>query len=407
MQRSPDVSYAPAPSLAPSCLIVEDEPGIRSIISRVLSHYDLSVGEFTNANEAVASLGSEHPKVVFLDVSLENSDAIEAIRGLAKNHYAGAVQLISGRKPALLEEVKKIGERHGLRMRTPIVKPFGADAIRSVVQEECLGGPEFSEHQVSLSHALKSGWVELWYQPKIDLQNKTLVGAEGVARVRHPKHGLIAPKGFLTDATQMELVELTRLAILTALSDWTAFSRNGMNLKLAVNVPGSVLAGFPLVTLVRERRPKSNDWPGLIFEVTEGDVLEDMDLIREVATQLKLYEVELSIDDFGSGYSSMRRLCDLPCVELKLDQSFVRNCADNGRNAMVCATAIELGHRLGATVTAEGIERMVELQTLRQMGCDFGQGFLFSPALDRDRFIASVQERPRIPKSSVVPRTPA
>jgi EAL domain-containing protein (putative c-di-GMP-specific phosphodiesterase class I)/CheY-like chemotaxis protein len=383
--------------MAPHCMIIEDEAGIRSIISRALSGHGITASEFGDVQGAIASLAKDQPKVIFLDVSLQDSDAIDAIRELAERKFSGAVQLISGQSAETLAEIKKIGERHGLRMCLPIAKPFTADAIyRVIAQEESLAGPALSEHPVSLRDALRNGWYELWYQPKIDLQKRTLVGAEGLARVRHPEHGLVAPKAFLTNAPQSDLVELAAVSIMTALREWSIFLESGVNLKLAVNMSAGVLAKLPVASLIRTYRPKNEGWPGLILELTEDEALEDIEAIREIATQLSLYKVSLSIDDFGSGYSSLKRLQDLPFSELKLDRCFVSNCADNAQNAKICETVISLGHEFGITVTAEGIEKTADLLALRKMGCDLGQGFLFSPAVERGDLIAAARGRPRI-----------
>ena len=108
----------------------------------------------------------------------------------------------------------------------------------------------------------------------------------------------------------------------------------------------------------------------------------------------------MSIDDFGTGYSSLKRLQDLPFLELKLDRCFVSNCADNAQNAKICETVVGLGHEFGIIVTAEGIEKTSDLLALRKMGCDLGQGFLFSPAVERGNLIAAARGRPRIPPSA-------
>jgi EAL domain-containing protein (putative c-di-GMP-specific phosphodiesterase class I)/CheY-like chemotaxis protein len=396
----PASSASPAASAPPAaglhCMILEDEPGISQVISRILGSYGLTSGEYRNARTALAAMANQQPKLIFLDISLDGSDAVEAIRGLAERKYTGIVQLISGHNPDVIAGIAKIGQRHGLKMRTPISKPFNAEAIRKVIQEESLAGGLLSNQPVELREALKKGWIELFYQPKIDLQKRTLVGAEGLARARHPVHGLVAPGAFLKDATPADLADLTVLTVASALRDWSAFNARGVNLKLAVNIPASILAQVPLAVIVREHRPKDENWPGLILEVTEGDVINDLDLVQEVATHLSLYKVSLSIDDFGAGFSSMKRLCELPCEEIKLDRTFVHQCADNERNARICSAVIKLGHELGLTVTAEGIERASDLNTLRAMGCDFGQGFLFSPAVERDRLIETAQKRPKI-----------
>ena len=287
MQRSDTaVSHASSGSpIAPHCMIIEDEAAIRSLILRSLSDHGITASEFGDVQGAIASLAKDQPKVIFLDVSLEDSDAIDAIRELAKRKFSGTVQLISGQSAGTLAEIKKIGERHGLRMSPPIGKPFTADAIdRVIAQEESLAGPALSEHPVSLQEALRKGWFELWYQPKIDLQKRTLVGAEGLARVRHPEHGLVAPKAFLANAPQADLGELAAVAVMTALRDWPIFLESGVNLKLAVNISAGVLAKLPVASLIRTYRPKNESWPGLILELTEDEALENIDAIKEIAT---------------------------------------------------------------------------------------------------------------------------
>lgn len=377
------------------CLIVDDEAGVRGIIARAVTDCGVSSLEFDSAAAAIDSLSTEQPKLIFLDVSMGSSDAVEVIRGLASRKFGGAIQIVSGYKAAVLDEVRKIGERHGLRMRDPLSKPFTSDAIRRAVTEECLKHGAFCEHEVPLGEALAKGWLEFWYQPKLDLQTRTMVGAEALARVRHPDHGVVPPKAFLAHASHTDLAELSGVALMAALRDWSYFRARAANLKLAVNVTASDLVNLPLAAIIRENRPRDEDWPGLILELTENEILQDTNLVHEVATQLELYQVGLSIDDFGSGYSSMKRLCELSCVELKLDRSLVNHCGDNERNAKVCAAVVDLCHDLGAVVTAEGIERGPELRELARMGCDRGQGFLFSQAVERDCLLHAVSAQRR------------
>jgi EAL domain-containing protein (putative c-di-GMP-specific phosphodiesterase class I)/DNA-binding NarL/FixJ family response regulator len=394
------------------CFIVDDEKDIRFLISHTLARCGVTCSEFTNAREAIEGLDRESPSLIFLDVSLEGSDAVEALRGLGQVEYGGVVQVVSGQNPSVLDNIRKIGERHGLRMRTPIAKPFDSAAIRAVIDEERLadvgsqaplqpavetsvvatkaGGAasEQARPRITLKEALRHGWVELWYQPKLDLRTLALVGAEGLARVRHPEFGVLEPVSFLFDAGQIELALLGGLALETALRDWPVFAGHGFNLKLAVNMSASSLDILPVAPVIRQHGPHPENWPGLIMEVTEGEVIHDMARLHELATQLSLYQVGLSIDDFGEGFASLARLRDLPFTELKLDRNFVQNCATDERNRNICQAAIDLGHRLGATVVAEGIETNAALQALRQMGCDLGQGFLFSRAIERDQLIA-------------------
>lgn len=250
-----------------------------------------------------------------------------------------------------------------------------------------------SEPEVELDRALRENWLEIWYQPKIDLRRKCLAGAEALARIRHPRGGVLLPENFLPASDEAGLVRLAEHALLATLRDWTNFNDAGFNLHLAINVPVIVLLRLPIPTLVRENRPKDENWPGLIVEVTEDQIVRDIALANSIAKQLKISGVTVSIDDFGGGYSSFASLRELPFAELKLDSTFVKNCATDGTNGAICQTAIDLAHRFGSKAVAEGIESLPDLQALQVMRCDFGQGILLAPPMPRDRFIELLNQR--------------
>lgn len=245
----------------------------------------------------------------------------------------------------------------------------------------------------SLDEILDRGWLEVWYQPKIDLKQKFLCGAEALSRARHPERGVIQPGVFLPNATEDAMLRLSEKVILKALHDWDCFAVHGFPLKLAVNVPAASLFRLPLSDIVCENRPKSDKWPGLILEVKEGQIVRDIQLAHQVATQLKMYGIELSIDDFGTGYSHLARLRDLPFGELKLDRNMVMNCGEDATSAALCQTAIELAHRFGSKAVAEGIENTSGLETLYKMGCDIAQGFLLARPMTRDRLLSLLKSR--------------
>src|SRR4051812_21304751 len=250
-----------------------------------------------------------------------------------------------------------------------------------------------SEPEVELDRALRENWLEIWYQPKIDLRRKCLAGAEALARIRHPRGGALLPENFLPASDEAGLVRLAEHALLATLRDWSNFNDAGFNLHLAINVPVIVLLRLPIPTLVRENRPKDENWPGLIVEVTEDQIVRDIALANSIAKQLKISGVTVSIDDFGGGYSSFASLRELPFAELKLDSTFVKNCASDGTNGAICQTAIDLAHRFGSKAVAEGIESLPDLQALQVMRCDFGQGILLAPPMPRDRFIELLNQR--------------
>jgi EAL domain-containing protein (putative c-di-GMP-specific phosphodiesterase class I) len=257
---------------------------------------------------------------------------------------------------------------------------------------------------VDIDQALRENWLEIWYQPKIDLRRKCLAGAEALARIHHPTLGVLLPQSFLGDVDDGMLTRLTEHALLTTLRDWTTFDTAGFNLHLAINVPVNVLLRLPVPTLVREYRPKSDRWPGLIVEVTEDQIVRDVALAQEIAKQLKISGVTVAIDDFGGGYSSLASLRELPFAELKIDHTFVRNCATEGTNGAICQTAIDLAHRFGSVAVAEGIESLADLEALQVMRCDFGQGALLAPPMPKESFLALLNQRnnkPPQPESAV------
>jgi EAL domain-containing protein (putative c-di-GMP-specific phosphodiesterase class I)/ActR/RegA family two-component response regulator len=375
----------------PHALIVDDEVAICQSVSLILSTLGIEAESAHTAQQALSALARRLPSIIFLDVQLKKSDAIDVIRGLGAANYRGVVQLMSGSNADLLEDVRRVGARHGLDMRPALGKPFRAEAVRQAIAT--VGLQRTPAVPVGLDEALANGWLELWYQPKIDLRSKTLAGAEGLIRCQHPAYGMLGPASFLPGASAASLAALTELVVITALRDWDALAAIGVNLHTAVNTSIGALTNMNLPALIREYRPNRERWPGLILEVTEEEVVKDVALMHEIATQLRIYGITFAIDDFGEGYSSFARLRELPFAELKLDRSFVHDCASNKQNAGICRAIIDLAHHFGAVAVAEGLENPADLQAIHRMGCDMGQGFLLARPMPKGQLVAMLQQR--------------
>jgi EAL domain-containing protein (putative c-di-GMP-specific phosphodiesterase class I) len=247
--------------------------------------------------------------------------------------------------------------------------------------------------KIPLGEVIARNWLELWYQPKIDLRTMRLAGAEALVRARHPTRGVVAPFFFLPDANEEDLLKLTEMVILTALGDWDIFNDYGVPMKFAVNVPASAFVKLPIPQMLREARPKAPDWPGMILEVTEDQIIHDLALANEVAAALREQNCNLAIDDFGAGYSSLARLRQLPFSELKIDRSYVMNCDHDQVNAGLCETIVELGKRFGLKIVAEGIETVHESHKLQSIGVDVGQGYLYAKPMPKGELIALMRRR--------------
>jgi len=243
---------------------------------------------------------------------------------------------------------------------------------------------------IPLGAILKHDWFELWYQPKIELKSLHLVGAEALVRARHPTRGIVP---FLPGARKDDLHALTERVILTALGDWETFAQYGVSIKLAVNVPVSALVELPMTQMLREARPSAANWPGVTLEVTEDQIVHDLDLARDVAEALRELKCDLAVDDFGAGYSSLARLKQLPFSELKIDRSYVANCNEDQFNAGLCETIVELGRRFGLRTVAEGIETTHESHKLQSIGCQIGQGYLFASPMPKWHLVSNLRSR--------------
>lgn len=324
---------------------------------------------------------------------MESAEAIGTVVALGQRGYSGYVQLMSNRGSAVLAHVKGIGDQHRLLMLPPLKKPFETGSIVKILQDLRLGDPPAAAGRVDLDEALKNNWIEFWFQPKIDLRKKQLVGAEAFARARHPTYGVLNPGAFMPGAPESALIKLSELALTQSLRSGLNFAKLGVSLRLAVNIPVSALVKIDIADIVQKYKPHYEKWPGLIIDVTEEQIVTDLKLASEITKRLAPLNVKLAIDDFGRGYSSLVRLKELPFAELKLDRNFVADCGTDKVNAPLCKTVIDLAHNFGSIAVAIGIEKAADAMALVSMGCDYGQGFLLGQPMPEERFIALLRQR--------------
>jgi EAL domain-containing protein (putative c-di-GMP-specific phosphodiesterase class I) len=270
---------------------------------------------------------------------------------------------------------------------------IGERAMLKSLRDLFTAKPEPDDGKVTLAMVLERGWFEQFYQPKIDLKTMRLAGAEALVRARHPTRGVLGPGVFLPGAGEAEMLALTERVIITALHDWEDCAANGMSVKLSVNVPVTALVKLPLESILREERPRAANWPGLIMEVTEDEIIRDLKIANDVAGALRQFNCSLALDDFGAGYSSLARLRQLPFSELKIDRSYVSNCHLDRVNAGLCETIVELAKRFDLKSVAEGIETTHESHKLQAIGCNIGQGYLFAKPMSKAQLIGIMRRR--------------
>ena len=229
-----------------------------------------------------------------------------------------------------------------------------------------------------LRRAAAGGELLLHYQPKVRISDSVVVGVEALLRWQHPVRGLLGPSAFVPLIEQTDLATvITEFVIDEATDQCKAWREIGLDLRVSVNVPARALRGDGLVTHVQSALSR-NDLPAsrLLVELTEHGIVEELDDARRTLGSLRALGVEVAVDDFGTGLASLTYLHHLPVDELKVDKSFVAGMGEEPRLDAIVASTIELGHRLGLRVVAEGVERVDDLVRIRSLGCDQAQGFL-------------------------------
>jgi len=393
IEKTADAEARNAEARAPIAYVVDSDASIRHFLSLVLHGAGMDTDEFPDGQTFRSAVAKRAPELVFLNVGLESPEAIECVIALGKRGFFGFVQLMSSRGLAVLGHVKSIGDQHGLHMLAPLKKPFETGAILKILAELKIGHPPAIATRLDLDEALGKGWIEFWYQPKIDLRRKQLVGAEAFARARHPTNGVLMPGAFMPGASEASLIKLSELAVADALKASLSFAKLGVNLRTAVNIPINALTKMAIAEIVQSYRRRFEKWPGLVIDVTEEQIVTDLALAADIAKDMAQLDVVLAIDDFGRGYSSLVRLKELPFAELKLDRAFVSDCGTDKVNAPLCKTVIDFAHNFGSMAVAIGIEKASDAVALVSMGCDYGQGFLLGQPMPEERFLSLLRQR--------------
>ena len=322
---------------------------------------------------------------------MPDMDGIEVMRLLSELRCKAGIVLISGISKRVLETAEKLAQTLNLDVVGRLAKPFELSELEALLlqpvrQLKPLRQPgaalEFDDER--LRAAVKRDEFVVHYQPQIDLGTSAVFGVEALVRWRSPEYGLLYPDRFLFRLEQMGLIDnLGWLVADRALTEVTQFAdKNGVRPRLALNVSVQSLHDlkFPdefIAALQRSDIPMA----GVIVEITESGLLDNLPRTLDVLTRLRVKGVQLAIDDFGTGYAMMQQLVDIPATELKIDRQFVMKMHLSDSARIMVEKSIEIGHELGMKVLAEGVETEHQLDLLRMAGCDAAQGYFFSRPL--------------------------
>ncbi|MCG6658511.1 EAL domain-containing response regulator [Halomonas campisalis] len=361
-------------------VVLDEDPDVVAILSLQLHLLGMESRCCRRTVTLLDEVAACRPQLVIMGLESEDPDGIALLRKLAEQQYPGWVLLLGGVERKISRIAERVGQTLGLQMLGSLDKPMRLAELR-----QRLGGLRFGREPAivpesdpffsaeELERALEQGELTLHYQPQFELVSGRLSGVEALVRWAHPEIGLIGPASFLPMLTPGQSRRLTGHVLQLALADAERWQRLDLALSMSVNVTADDLMAPDLLARTRHRIPGAS--PPVVLEITETAAMDDELLGSEIAARLHLAGLEVSVDDFGVGFSSLSRLQMLPISELKIDRSFVRHLQDDTQDAAIVEAVALLGRRLGIRVIAEGVEELDCLGLLARFGCTHVQGF--------------------------------
>jgi EAL domain-containing protein (putative c-di-GMP-specific phosphodiesterase class I) len=237
-----------------------------------------------------------------------------------------------------------------------------------------------------LHQSLKQDQFVLHYQPIMNLRTETLTGFEALIRWQHPSRGLLLPAEFIPIAEEHGFIDTMTYWVLEQacrqMQEWRVQFPSVESMGISINLSARSLHRPSLIQWVREMLQKYRLPPNrLTLEVVETALIQDVELAKQVFSSLRNMGIRIAVDDFGVGYSSLSYINEYPIDTLKIDQSFINRLSTASKVKAVVRSMVILTEELGLKIIAEGVETMEQKGILNEIGCDFGQGYLFSPAL--------------------------
>lgn len=390
-------------------LVAEDHGFQRWLIANLLEGLGArSVSPVGDGASALQVLARPDPKVdvVISDLDMPGMDGMELIRRMAEHNHTAALIVASAVQPAVLRSVETMAIAYGINFVAAIRKPLSSAKLQEAIALLAEPGegrrPATPVTALEIEEAVRRGQFEPFFQPKVEIKGRRIRGAEALARWRHPGRGFILPEAFIATIESTELIDqVTRSVVKGALQNCRAWRDAGLDLTVSVNLSSFSLRDTAFADwMTKLAKAEAVEPDRIICEVTETAAMRDLGRILETLSRLRMRGFGLSIDDYGTGYSSMERLSSIPFTELKIDQTFVRKAMSDPPSRAMVESSLELARKLEITAVAEGVETQREWDLLHGLGCALGQGYYIARPMEGAQFLEWLRARPAGLRSS-------
>ncbi|NNJ73124.1 MAG: EAL domain-containing response regulator [Enterobacterales bacterium] len=365
--------------------IIDDDSQTVEMLAEVVSMTGFESRNYLDANLFFQENKFNDQSIILLDLNMPNMDGVEVIRELSNHKCRASLILMSGYDMGVLHSAEKLALEHGLQIIKSLTKPINlTELMTSLISQQSKAKVSRSRNIIDfqptpeeLSEAMHDDQLLLHYQPQVDVTKGIIRGAEALVRWQHPIHGLLPPITFISLAEEYGLMdELTFIVLDKSLKQLVNLHKYDHYFPVSVNVSAESIKSIRLPEIISEKLQENNLQPkDLTLEVTESVLMGELVTSLDILTRLRMRGFSLSIDDFGTGFSSLSMLHKIPFNELKVDSSFVMQMTKDADAFAIVKTCVVLAKELNMQVVAEGVETQEIHDKLSDLGCNIAQGY--------------------------------
>lgn len=380
-------------------LVVEDHEFQRSVMVEMIEGLGArGVHEASDGRSALEMVRElDQPfDVIVTDIDMPDMDGMAFIRNLSQAQVGASLVITSGLSRSLLDSVETMCRAYGVRLLGTIEKPASPEQLAEKFRLHwpASARPERTRAATSsftleeVLQGLHDEQFEPYFQPTVHLASGRVSGAEALVRWRHPTKGIVLPYAFIgLLESQERMGELTWTMLAKSAACCRAWRDAGLDLNVSVNLSVTLLNDASIADAITwQVRNQGLEPSHMVLEVTETSAMSEVGVVIENLARLRMKGFGLSIDDYGTGYSSMQQLTRIPFTELKIDRSFVSHAVHQESCRLILESSLEMARRLRIASVAEGAETQADWDLVRAVGCDYAQGYFIARPMPADRF---------------------